>query len=98
MNERHQSLWTALEESVLRGEGHTPAALRQAAASGAGLPPDLSTLVEKIHRHAYRITDEELASLRAQHTEDELFEIIVAAALGAAAVRLQAGLRALEQA
>jgi alkylhydroperoxidase family enzyme len=98
MNERHRSLWQALEESVLRTDGHTAPALRQAAAACAELPPHLTALVEKIHRHAYRVTDEDLASLRAQHSEDELFEIIVAAALGAAAARLQAGLRALDQA
>lgn len=98
MSERHRSLWQALEESVLRGDAYTAAALRQAAAARAELPPHLTALVEKIHRQAYRVTDEDLASLRARHSEDELFEIIVAAALGAASARLQAGLRALEQA
>ena len=98
MDERHRALWHAVEASVLRADGHTAPALRQAAAAGAELPPHLTALVEKIHRHAYRVTDEDLASLRARHTEDELFEIIVAAALGAASVRLQVGLRAVEQA
>lgn len=98
MDQRHRSLWQAVEDSVLRGDGHTAPALRQAAAACAELPPDLAALVDKIHRHAYRVTDEDLAALRARHSEDELFEIIVAAALGAAAARLHAGLRALEQA
>jgi hypothetical protein len=98
MDDRHRASWRAVEESVLRGEGHTPPALRQAAAARGELPPELAALVEKIHQHAYRVTDEELTALRARYSEDELFEIIVASALGAATTRLQAGLRALEDA
>ena len=98
MEDPHLALWRAVEASVLRGAGRTPAELRQAAATRGTLPPDLAALIEKIHRHAYRITDEDLASLRARHSEDELFEIIIAAAFGAADARLQAGLRALEDA
>jgi hypothetical protein len=88
----------ALLEQVLRGPGTVSAELRQAAAAGKGLPPDLAALVEKVHRHAYQVTDEEVAALRAKHGEDALFEIIVAAAVGAADQRFQAGMRALVEA
>jgi hypothetical protein len=98
MDDRYASLWRALEDSVLRGQAHTPPALREAAATRGALPPHLVGFVEQIHRHAYRITDEDVAALRAQCSEDELFEIIVAAALGAASTRRAAGLRALEDA
>jgi hypothetical protein len=98
MDDRHRSLWRAVEQSVLHAEAHTAPALRQSAAARGELPAHLAALVDKIHRNAYRVTDEDLASLRAQYGEDELFEIIVAAALGAGAARLQAGLRALEDA
>ena len=83
---------------MLRAPGNTSPALRQAVATRGELPPHLVAFVDKIHRHAHRITDEDLAALRAHCNEDELFEIIVAAALGAATVRLTAGLRALEEA
>jgi alkylhydroperoxidase family enzyme len=98
MKDRHQALWNAVEQSVLQGGAKTPSSLRQAAAGRGELPAPLAALVDKIHRHAYRVTDEDLASLRAHYNEDELFEIIVAAAFGAATTRLQAGLRALEEA
>jgi alkylhydroperoxidase family enzyme len=61
-------------------------------------PPDLAVLVEKIRRHAYRVTDEDVNALRARYSEDQLFELIVAAALGAAEHRLERALAALEDA
>jgi alkylhydroperoxidase family enzyme len=54
--------------------------------------------VEKIHQHAYRVTDEDLATLQATYGDDRLFEIIVSAALGASRARLVAGLQTLEEA
>src|SRR5207237_5532401 len=45
----------ALVEQVLRGPGEAPPEVRAAAAAGAGLPPELASLVEKIHRHAYQV-------------------------------------------
>jgi hypothetical protein len=87
-----------LEAAVLRGPGRTDATLRQRVAAGRDVPAELAALVDKIHRHAYRITDEELAALRGRYSEDELFEIVIASALGAGLQRLHAGLRALEEA
>jgi len=72
--------------------------VRRAAANGSGVPADLDVLVEKIHRHAYKVTDEEIAALQATYGDDQLFEIIVSAALGASRRRLFAGLAALEEA
>jgi hypothetical protein len=83
--------------AVLRGPGTTPPALRQALARGEP-PEELRALVEKIRRHAYKVTDEDFAALRARYSEDELFEIVVASVIGAADDRLRAGLRALEDA
>jgi hypothetical protein len=97
VNDRFRELKEATAAAVLRGPGECPAELRQACARGEA-PDDLRALVEKIDRHAYEVTDEDLAALRAKYSEDQLFEIIVAAAFGAAERRLDAGLRALEQA
>ena len=95
MGQRFQSLREATVAAVLRGPGQTLPELRQAVARGEP-PPELSALVEKIRGHAYQVTDEDLAALRDKYDEDQLFEIIVASALGAAGTRLEAGLRALE--
>jgi hypothetical protein len=86
-----------LEEAVLRGPGRTDVALRRAVAGGEA-PEELAALVANIRAHAYRVTDEDIAELKDRYDDDELFEIIVAASLGAAALRLDAGLRALEEA
>ena len=85
-------------QRVILGRGTTDPALRAAAADGTGLPPDLQPLTDKIHAHAYLVTDEDLARLGSVYDEDQLFEIIVSAALGAARHRLMTGLLALEQA
>jgi hypothetical protein len=107
---RHRDLVQRLRDCALRGKGVTEPALRQAVAARAaevgGLPPnetpgeipgDLREYVETIGRHAYRITDEDVAALRrAGWSEDEIFEISVSAAVGAGVGRLERGLAALK--
>ena len=74
-----------------------PSTVRRAIADGAP-PADLKTLVDKIRSLAYTVTDADVDSLRRQYTEDQLFEIIVSAAFGAAAERLAAARKALDEA
>jgi hypothetical protein len=83
---------------VLDGQGESDPAIRKAAAAGSGVPADLQALVDKIHRHAYKVTDDEMAQLQAKYGDDRMFEIVVSAALGASRRRLLAGLEALDQA
>jgi alkylhydroperoxidase/carboxymuconolactone decarboxylase family protein YurZ len=97
MGDRFGELKAATEAALLRAPGASPAELRQACAGGTP-PEELRALVEKIEKHAYQVTDEDVAALRAKYSEDQLFEIIAAAAFGAADRRLRAGLRALEEA
>jgi len=94
----HASLRDRVLNRVLLGPGEADATLRQSAASGKGLPPDLQALVDKIHRHAYKVTDEDIAAAQSAYGDDKMFEVVVSAALGAANQRLQAGLRALNEA
>jgi alkylhydroperoxidase family enzyme len=56
------------------------------------------SLVQKIRSRAYTVTDQDLDALRDRYTEEQLFEIVVAAAFGAALERLTAARRALEEA
>ena len=83
-------------ERVLAGVGESDPAVRAAAADGAGVPADLQPLVDKIHRHAQCVTDDDVARAQAAYGDDRLFEIIVSAALGASRQRLLTGLEALE--
>jgi hypothetical protein len=97
MLDRFRKLKEATTAALLRGAGATPPELRQAVAAGAP-PEELKALVEKIRRNAWQVTDEDVLQLKGRWTEDQLFEIIVAAAYGAADARLSAGLSALEKA
>ena len=71
--------------------------LRRAVAQGTP-PPELVALVGKVRTRAYTITDGDLDALRGRYSEDELFEVIVAAAFGAARDRLAAAHAVLEEA
>jgi hypothetical protein len=94
----HAALRDRVFERVLHGAGHSDTAIRSAAADGAGLPGDLGVLIDKVHAHAYRVTDEDVARVQAAFGDDRAFEIIVSAALGASRRRLASGLQALEEA
>jgi|SRR5687768_13384996 hypothetical protein len=98
MEDRFQAARLAIEEAVLRGPGHTDPELRQRVAERREVPEELRALLDKIERHAYQVTDEDLVVLRSRYTDDQRFEIVVAAALGSALARLRAGLSALERA
>ena len=91
------ALQRATHHTVLEGPGHTATRLRQEVAD-AEAPADLAPLVDKIRNHAYRVTDADIDALRATYSEDQLFEIIVSAALGAAEHRLARALAVVEEA
>lgn len=60
------------------------------------LPAPFGAYVEKVALHAYKVTDEDITALqRAGNSDDTIFEITVAAALGAALYRLERGMAAL---
>jgi hypothetical protein len=97
VEERFASFRNATASALVDGPGATPAELRKAVAEGTP-PPELMTLVQKIRSRAYTVTDQDLDALRTRYTEDQLFEVIIAAAFGAAQERLAAAHRALEDA
>jgi hypothetical protein len=98
MTDPHAVLRDRVLEIVLNGPGEADPALRKAAADDAGLPADLQPLVDKIHRHAYKVTDDDIARAQAKYGDDRMFEIVVSAAVGASRKRLVAGLDALSEA
>ena len=97
MSDKYAEFRSATARAVLETPGKTSRELRQAVAAGTA-PAELVALVEKIHSCAYTVTDRDLDSLRSSYSEDQLFEIIVAAAFGAATDRLAAARQALEMA
>ena len=98
MIDRHAELRDKVLAQVLQGPGESDPALRQAAAADANLSGELRQLIAKVHAHAYKVTDADIARLQSAYGDDKLFEIIVSAALGASRKRLMAGLNALAEA
>jgi hypothetical protein len=98
MTDPHARLRDRVLSRVLQGSGESEPAIRRAAAEDRGVPADLQPLVDKIHRHAYKVTDEDMAHAQAKYGDDQMFEIVVSAALGASRQRLFAGLKELEEA
>jgi hypothetical protein len=96
--DRHRDRLDALATAILDGPGVLPPATRQAAAGNRGVPEPYASYVDTIHRHAYRITDATVAGLVEAGSDDDVFEVSVAAAYGAARTRLDAGLEALRAA
>lgn len=94
----HAQLRDDVFEAVFQGPGESDQSLRAAAAMNEGLPADLAALVSKIHDHAYKVTDQDVAAAQRSYGDDRMFEIIVSAALGASRARLAAALAALDEA
>ncbi len=71
-----------LRRAVLEHPGHT--SLRQEAFAGGPMPSGWGNYVGLVRTASHRITDDDVAALRQNHTEDEIFEVTVAAAVGVA--------------
>lgn len=84
---------------ILEGDGKAPHSLRRAAFDNVGLAEPLATLIDKVARQAYRVTDNDIAAARASGLgEDQIFEIVVCAAIGQATRQCDTALAALETA
>lgn len=84
---------------ILEGTGRASLSERQAAFNNSGLPEPLGTLVDKVARHANKVTDEDINDAKTSGlSEDQIFEIVVCAAIGQAARQYDVALAALETA
>jgi len=89
----------ALASRILEGDGKASRSERGAAFNNSGLAEPLSSLVEKVARHANRVTDEDFAAVRESGlTEDQIFEVLVCAAVGESTRQYDRALAALEAA
>jgi hypothetical protein len=84
---------------IVEGGGAAPQAQRRAAFDNTGLAEPLRTLVDKVARHAHRVSDGDIGAARsAGFTEDQIFEIVVCAAIGQANRQYDSACAALEAA
>lgn len=78
-------LHRALLDRILGGAATAPVGLRRAAFDNTGLDEPMATLVDKVAHHSYRVTDGDVAAARvAGLSEDQIFEVVVCAAVGQA--------------
>ena len=88
-----------LASRILEGDGKASHSERTAAFNNGGLVEPVGTLVDKVAKHAYRVTDKDIAAARDSGlSEDQVFEIVVCAAIGAATRQYETGFAALEAA
>jgi hypothetical protein len=70
---------------VLNSDATAPEELRRAAFDDAGLDGPTAVLVDKVAHGAHTVTDADVAAVRAAGlSEDQIFEIMVCAAIGQA--------------
>jgi hypothetical protein len=87
----------ALVDRILHGGGMASPAQRRAAFDNAALPEPLRTLIDKVANQASTVTDEDIAAVRASGaSEDQIFELVVCAAIGEASREYDTALAALD--
>ncbi len=94
--DQHREAFEALQAAILDADDAvTSAEVRRAAADRGDVPEPFAAYVATIHDHAYQVSDRTVSDLRAAGAgQDEVFEVTVSAAFGAARARLEAGLAA----
>jgi hypothetical protein len=94
-----RALRGALTERILDGEGTASRSQRRAAFENAPLAEPLGTLIQKVATQATAVTDRDIGAARASGlTEDQIFEIVVCAAVGQSMRQCESGRAALESA
>ena len=89
----------ALVRRILEGDGTASPSERRAAFNNSGIAEPLGTLVDKVAKHAYRVTDEDITAAKVSGlTEDQVFEIVVCAAVGQATRQYETAFAALKDA
>ena len=97
--DKKRAAFQALVDRVLHGAGKSSPEQRGRAFSNADIPQPLESLLGKVAARPAEVTDADFAAAKAAgYTEDQLFEMVVAAAVGQSARQYEAGLAALSEA
>ena len=93
--DRHSAEIEAIRHDVVTGPGVTERADRARVMAGDS-PRRITEFLGHVRHASYRVTDEEVAALKAAGmSEDEIYELTVAAAVGIALDRLESAMRAM---
>lgn len=94
--DKKRSLYRALVDRVLDGNAHASADQRRRAFDNAGLPEPLLSLVDKVATRSSQVTDRDIVAVgTAGFSDDQIFELVICAAVGQAARQYESGLAAL---
>jgi alkylhydroperoxidase family enzyme len=94
--EEKRTAHQALVTRVLQGDGRASRAERRAAFDDTTSPEPLNGLISKVAQHPTQITDDDVAAVKASGlSEDQIFELVVCAAVGQATRQYQNALAAL---
>jgi hypothetical protein len=84
---------------ILEGDGQMSRSQRRAAFEDAEPAEPLRTLINKVANQPTEVTDDDIAAVEASGlTEDQVFELVVCAAVGQATRQYETALEALDQA
>jgi hypothetical protein len=98
-DDKKRAAHRALVDRILNGAGQATAAQRARAFADDGLAPPLDVLIGKVATSPAQVTEADFAAAKAAgFTEDQLFELVVCAAVGQSDRLYQAGLAALAEA
>ncbi|WP_328406892.1 hypothetical protein [Nocardia sp. NBC_00403] len=89
----------ALVDRVLNGKGTASPDLRARAFRNADVPAPLHALIDKVATRPAQVNDADFAAAKASDfSEDQLFELVISAAVGQSTRLYDAGLAALAEA
>jgi hypothetical protein len=98
-DDKKRAAHRALVDRILNGAGQATTGQRARAFGNDGLAPPLDVLIGKVATSPTQVTEADFAAAKAAGcTEDQLFELVVCAAVGTSARRYQAGLATLAEA
>ena len=99
MSETVKRLRQRTIDVAVDGPGIAKKETRRAAFENKDVPETAKKLVAKVAKNAWKVTDEDIAGAKAAGlSEDEIFELVICAALGQATRQLDAALGALDAA
>jgi alkylhydroperoxidase/carboxymuconolactone decarboxylase family protein YurZ len=88
-----------LVSRTLAGDGKASLTLRMAAFNNSGLDEPLNSLINKVAMNVHTITDDDIDAVkRSGLSEDQIFEMMVCAAIGQATRQYDSAIAALEKA
>ena len=97
--DKKRSIHRLLVDRILQGPGQAPADQRARAFDDAELPEPVRPLLDKVAGNSAQVTDADFATASAAgFTDDQLFELVICAAVGQSTRQYEAALTALAEA